>query len=131
MIDVGWVISVLALIVGGIGVTNTMAMAVNERVREIGILRAVGWPARRVALLIVGEAIAIATIALGLGLAVGILAADEFTNRTGLSTLVSPDFTTGVFAWGLAFALGVGLVGAAYPTWRAIRLQPVEALRRE
>ena len=106
-------------------------MAVNERVREIGILRAVGWPARRVALLIVGEAIAIATIALGLGLAVGILAADEFTNRTGLSTLVSPDFTTGVFVWGLAFALGVGLVGAAYPTWRAIRLQPVEALRRE
>ncbi|TML82399.1 MAG: ABC transporter permease [Actinobacteria bacterium] len=131
VIDVGWVISVLALIVGGIGVTNTMAMAVHERVREIGILRAVGWPARRVALLIVGEALAIATIALALGLGVGILAADEFTHRTGLSTLVSPDFTMGVFAWGLAFALGVGLVGAAYPTWRAIRLQPVEALRRE
>src|SRR5436190_1002170 len=87
--------------------------------------------ARRVALLIVGEALAIATIALALGLGVGILAADEFTHRTGLSTLVSPDFTMGVFAWGLAFALGVGLVGAAYPTWRAIRLQPVEALRRE
>src|SRR5919201_1278787 len=70
VIDVGWVISVLALIVGGIGVTNTMAMSVFERVREIGILRAVGWPARRVALLIVGEALAIATIALALGLAV-------------------------------------------------------------
>src|SRR6266516_3910469 len=131
ILDVGWVISVLALIVGGIGVTNTMAMSVYERVREIGILRAVGWPSRRIALLIVGEAVAISTLALALGLGLGVLAADLFTERTGLSSLVSPRFTAGVFAWGLAFALGVGLVGAAYPTWRAIRLEPVEALRRE
>src|SRR5207248_3048654 len=45
IIDVGWVISILALIVGGIGVTNTMAMSVFERVQEIGVLRAVGWRA--------------------------------------------------------------------------------------
>jgi putative ABC transport system permease protein len=131
ILEVGWVISALALIVGGIGVTNTMAMSVNERVREIGILRAVGWPARRIAFLIVAEALAIAALALGIGVGVGILAADLFTGRTGLSTLVTPHFTGGVLAWGLAFALGVGLLGAAYPTWRAITLAPVEALRRE
>ena len=131
VIDVGWVISVLALIVGGIGVTNTMAMSVFERVREIGILRAVGWRGRRIAALIVSEALGIALVALALGLGLGLLAANLFTTRTGLSSLVSPRFTPGVFAWGLAFALGVGIVGAVYPTWRALRLSPIEALRRE
>ena len=131
IIDVGWVISALALIVGGIGVTNTMAMSVYERVREIGILRAVGWPGRRIAALIVSEALGISLVALALGLALGVLAAQLFTAQTGLSTLVSPTFTAGVFAWGLAFALGVGVLGAVYPAWRALRLSPIEALRRE
>lgn len=131
IIDVGWVISALALIVGGVGVTNTMAMSVSERIREIGILRAVGWPSPRIAALIVSEAIGISLVALALGLGVGVLAAHLFTTQTGLSNLVSPAFTAGVFIWGLAFALGVGIIGAAYPTWRALQLSPIEALRRE
>jgi putative ABC transport system permease protein len=131
ILNVGWVISVLALIIGGIGVTNTMAMSVFERIQEIGVLRAIGWRGRRIAALILSEAAGISLIALALGLVIGFLAAHFFTTQTGLSSLVEPDFTAGVFAWGLAFALGVGLLGAAYPTWRALRLSPLEALRRE
>src|SRR5207248_9782120 len=81
IVDTGWIFSLVALIVGGIGVTNTMAMSVVERTREIGIMRAVGWPARRVALLIVSEALGIGLIALGFGLLGGWGAAEAFTAR--------------------------------------------------
>jgi putative ABC transport system permease protein len=131
IVTTGWIISLLALIVGGVAVTNTMAMSVFERVREIGILRAVGWPTRRIAALIVSEALAICLLALGVGLLLGYAAAELFTTGDSSGTLIEPDFTAGVFAWGLAFALGVGLLGAIYPTWRAARLTPIEALRRE
>jgi putative ABC transport system permease protein len=131
IVDTGWIISLLALIVGGIGVTNTMAMSVVERTREIGILRAVGWRSWRIATLIVGEALGIAAIAVGVGLGLGILAANVFSDHTSASGLVRPAFTGGVLAWGLAFALGVAAIGAAYPTLRALRLSPIEALRRE
>lgn len=131
VVDAGWMFSLIALLVGGFGVTNTMAMSVYERTREIGVLRAVGWPARRVAVMIVSEALGIGLMALAVGLLLGYLAARLFTDRSGLSALMSPNFGPMVFAWGLAFALGVALLGALYPAWRATRLTPIEALRRE
>jgi putative ABC transport system permease protein len=131
VVSTGWIISLLALIVGGIAVTNTMAMSVFERVREIGILRAVGWPTRQIGALIVSEALGICLLALGVGLLLGWAGAVLFSEHAESGQLLRPDFTAGVFAWGLAFALGVGLVGAAYPAWRAIRLTPVQALRQE
>ena len=131
IITAGWIFSLLALIIGGIGVTNTMAMSVYERTREIGIMRAVGWTSTRIAMLIVSEALGIGLFALAIGLFAGWGSAVMFVDHSSLSNLTQADFTGGVFAWGLAFALGVGLAGALYPAWRAISLTPIEALRRE
>jgi putative ABC transport system permease protein len=131
IVSAGWALSALALIVGGIGVGNTMAMSVFERMREIGILRAIGWRRRQIAALILGEAIGISLLALAAGLWLGWLAARLFTSQSQLATLISPDFTPEVFAWGLAFALGVALIGATYPTLLAVRGQPIQALRHE
>ncbi len=131
IISTGWIVSILALIVGGIGVTNTMAMSVFERTREIGILRAVGWPGGRIGAMILSEAVGICLLALGVGCAIGVLAAQAFVSRSSLSGLISPAYDASTFAWGLAFALGVAVIGALYPTWRAVRLAPIEALRHE
>lgn len=131
LITAGWIFSLLALVIGGIGVTNTMAMSVFERVREIGIMRAVGWTSKRIAALIVCEALGIGLLALAIGLFAGWGAAVLLTENSSLSSLAQADFTAGVFAWGLAFALGVALLGALYPAWRAVSLTPIEALRRE
>jgi putative ABC transport system permease protein len=131
IISTGWIVSLLALIVGGIGVTNTMAMSVFERTREIGVLRAVGWRSRRIAAMIVSEAIGICVIATVIGFALGVGASELFIRNSALSSLVQPAFDASVWAWGLAFALGVGIVGAIYPTLRAVKLTPIEALRHE
>jgi putative ABC transport system permease protein len=123
-------ISLLAVAIGAIGVMNTMVMAVFERTREIGILRAVGWRGRRIFVMIAGEALILSALAAILGAALGAAAA-QLVALTALESFFEPYYTLNVFLRALVVAGIVAFVGASYPAYRAIRLQPMEALRHE
>jgi putative ABC transport system permease protein len=124
-------ISLLALLVGGVGVLNTMLMSVFERTREIGVLRALGWRRRRILGLILREAIVLGL----LGGLVGIAVAFGFTGLImsipSYGEMFNPNWTAVIFARAIFVALSLGVLGGLYPAFRATRMQPVEALRYE
>jgi putative ABC transport system permease protein len=125
-----WVISLAALIVGAIGVLNTMLMNVSERVREIGTLRAFGWPRSMVMRLILGEGLVTSILGGIGGSLLGVVAA-ELLMKLAPQGILEPVYDARIFARGMAVAVLLGLLGALYPAWRASRLAPAEALRYE
>jgi len=120
-------ISAVSLIVGGIGIMNIMLVSVTERTREIGLRKALG--ARRGDILRqFGLEAIVLSLAGGLvGLIIGALAA------WGITSLMKLPLTVGVESAVLAlvFSALVGVVFGSFPAWRAARLDPIEALRRE
>lgn len=124
-------ISALAIMVGGVGVLNTMLMAVLERTREIGVLRALGWRRRRVLLWIMQESLILSLIGGVLGVVVAFGLVFAFENAPLVGGAISPIWTLEVFARAMAVAILLGFVGGIYPAYRATRLQPVEAIRYE
>jgi putative ABC transport system permease protein len=123
--------ALLALIIGGLSVVNTMFMAVAERVREIGLKKAVG----ATTLNIMGEFLLEATLIgvvgglIGYGLGAAITIFLNATTPPGQSTLflITPSLT--ILAIGFATVLGA--LAGILPAWRAARLDPVTALRNE
>lgn len=110
---------------------NTMAMAVRERIREVGVLKTLGFTTEKILGIIVGEAVAIAAIGGLLGLifagllcvGVGRAAASVIPQLHGLSmTPVTASFALGV-------AIAVGLVSSVLPAWNAARTNILDSLR--
>jgi len=122
---------VLAVLVGGVVVTNTMVMAVLERTREIGTLRALGWRELRVLWMILSESLLLSLLATGLGVLMGIGLTTALSAAPGMGASIRPTYTPSVIVQAIAVSLLLGAAGGLYPAWYASRLRPVEALRYE
>jgi ABC-type antimicrobial peptide transport system permease subunit len=124
-------ISILAIFVGGLAVLNTMLMAVMERTREIGVLRAVGWNKRNVLGLILREALILSVLGGAGGIGIAFLLAGGMQSLPGIGQAIQPAWSVEIFLRAISIALLLGVVGGIYPAFRATRLQPTEALRYE
>ncbi len=126
-----WSVSLIAVLIGGVGVMNTVLMSVFERTREFGVLRAVGWRPLRILLMVLGESVVISLIGGGLGASLGVAGVRAVANIPGVSGFLPRAIPPSTVAQGFAVALGLGLVGGAFPAWKASRLLPAEAIRSE
>lgn len=117
----------LALLVGVVGIINTMLMSTSERFTEFGVLRTNGWSR--------GDLLALVTLESAY---LGLLAGAVGTGLAGVAVAVVNQFVTGgvrltmppwLVALGVGLSLVTGTLGGLYPAWRAARLVPMDAIR--
>ncbi len=120
-----WGVSAIAGIVGGIGVMNTMLMSVMERIKEFGVLKAVGWQDKHVMIMIIMESVVLSIVGgvLGMGLGYGVGYMVEYY------TAIPIKITVELLGQAMLFALTLGFVGSLYPAYRSSHMEAVEAIR--
>jgi putative ABC transport system permease protein len=126
-----WAVGCCGLLLGGLGVANTMIMSVFTRIREIAILRVNGFSNGQIATMIFGESAFVSVLGAMVGLLIG--AALLFTLKLipALHGYVDTSVQPLVVVIVLALALLTGIAGALYPAVYAMRIRAVEALRFE
>jgi putative ABC transport system permease protein len=138
-------IAAISLLVAGIGIMNIMIVSLMERTREIGILKALGMKSRTVLLIFLSESMIIGLMGAVIGMASGWVLANvvaivfrggglamggnQEAETSGMT--ITPLLTPTVLLGALVFGVGVSIIFAIYPAWRASKLKPVEALRYE
>jgi len=121
------IISSIAIIIGGIGIVNTMLMSVLERTPEIGVLKATGWSNSNVGYSIVLESIGIGIIGGLIGTILGIsasLVAEDLINLPIKVTILP-------LSQSFFLAIGLSILSGIYPAIRAARIPPIAAIKGE
>jgi putative ABC transport system permease protein len=120
-------IAAVSLLVGGIGIMNIMLVSVTERTREIGVRMAVGARRRDILAQFLMEALALSLAGGIIGVALGVLLAEQLASRFQWPLLVRPD----IIFISVGFSALVGIGFGLYPARKASRLDPIDALRFE
>lgn len=126
-----WMMSTLAVVIGGIGVMNTMIISVYDRIREIGVLKALGWRRFSIVRMILGEAVLVGLGAVLIGSVVGVVVLSLVMQFPAVRSLLQPEYSLGLWVRASSVAVLVTLIGGVYPAVRAANLSPIEALRYE
>jgi putative ABC transport system permease protein len=129
--SVAWAVSAIALVIGAIGMLNTMVMSVAERVREIGTLRAIGWTRRRVMSIILCESILLSIAGAALGTIAAVVLTKYLSGFRLTSGVIQGQIAPIVMLQGVLVAILVGISGAAYPAFWGASQPPTEAMRRK
>lgn len=122
---------IIALVIGVIIVMNTMLLSFVERIREFGLLRAIGWSRRRLLSLVMGEAVVISLLGAAAGVGLSYALTVSLEHLSSLRGVLSAQFSAGTVGIALYTAIGIGMLAALYPCLRAALLRPGVALRRE
>ncbi len=126
-------IASIALIVAGVGITNTMFMSVMERTREIGIMKAIGANSRKVMEIFLVESALLGLIGGAVGCIVGVLlsAVISVASVYYLPVTIKLSIPIWLLLFGLGFSVLVGILAGVWPARRAAKMNPVDALRYE
>ncbi len=123
-----WSTSLLAVLVGVLGVMNTMLMNVFERTPEICVLLALGWKRRRIVELVLWESAILGLLGGIVGVVIGVLGVRLLGATPSIRGLLEPDIGIRLLAVSVAIAIVVGVVSGLYPAWRSSRVTPSQAL---
>jgi putative ABC transport system permease protein len=124
-----WFTSLFAVVIGGVGMMNTMAMSVLERKAEIASLRVMGWRKARIARLILSESFLLSILGAAIGVLLGIGVTLLLTHWSKTSGLVQGDLSLWAIGEGLGVALLIAMIGAAYPALSCVLLPIADTLR--
>jgi putative ABC transport system permease protein len=124
-----WSTSLLAVLVGVLGVMNTMLMNVFERTQEICVLLALGWRRARIVRMVLWESALLGLLGGVVGVLIGTVGIKILGATPAIRGLLEPDISISLIAISVAIAVAVGVISGLYPAWRSSRLTPSSALR--
>jgi len=127
------VIAAISLVVGAVGIANTMFTSVLEKTKEIGIMKSIGAGNNDILLLFIFNSALYGVVGGIFGVLLGGVISSALGNLLGFGMMrgATGSMTLGLALWGILLAIGISVLSGIIPAYRASRLKPVDALRYE